>query len=421
MKEPLHGNSVLLAVLKANESRSPKRVRLKLKRMAEDSFSFFRGACPLFASAWAEFEPPDPGPEFLICGDLHLENFGAYRDDDGEFLFDVNDFDEALVAPCSIDPVRCATSILLAAELWGLSPLQANGMVLAYLDEYRVAVTTQVHPRLIDEASPRTSRGPVWDILGKTALGDQAAFLDRHTERLKDGTRRILRIKRKHPELSRKRFDEIEAAVNAYGKAQGEPGTYQLLDATGRIAGIGSLGLERYLILIAGGRSAETNRLLDIKEARPSAWIGHEGRSCSPPGSSEAARVVHAQRVLQAKPTAGLDVFPLDGGEYRLREMIPEENRSSLDRLQRKPGKLRQAIMTAGRLAGLSHLRGAQVNEGRDDRPALSAWATGPALDSVLAAAARHAEAARAAHKQFVAELKAPRSLPDEYRDRVET
>ena len=53
----------------------------------------------------AEHAPLDLGPAILQCGDLHLENFGAYQTDDGEFRFDINDFDEALVAPCSLDLV----------------------------------------------------------------------------------------------------------------------------------------------------------------------------------------------------------------------------------------------------------------------------------------------------------------------------
>src|SRR3954453_17234746 len=129
--------SALVSVLKFNEGRKPRLVRWKLKQMARDAFAFFRGSAHLYADAWPDLRPPDEGPEIALCGDLHLENFGAYRDDEGELLYDINDFDEALVAPCSLDLVRCATSILLAAELWRLTPLQASGMVLRYLDRYR--------------------------------------------------------------------------------------------------------------------------------------------------------------------------------------------------------------------------------------------------------------------------------------------
>ncbi len=156
MPEPLGGDSVLLELLQDVEGSDPKLIRLKLKRMASCAFSFFRGSCPRFARDWNDLQPPAPGPELLVCGDLHLENFGAYRDDDGDFLFDLNDFDEAVIAPCAVDPVRCATSVLLAAELWGLSPLVANGLVLAYLDQYQSTVTTPLNAAR-PAAAPRLS------------------------------------------------------------------------------------------------------------------------------------------------------------------------------------------------------------------------------------------------------------------------
>ena len=45
-------------------------------------------------------------------------------------------------------------------------------------------------------------------------------------------------------------------------------------------------------------------QLLDVKEEEPSVWLPFDGTSAVAPGGSEAARVVHAQRTLQAKPTA---------------------------------------------------------------------------------------------------------------------
>ncbi|MBV8556324.1 MAG: DUF2252 family protein, partial [Planctomycetaceae bacterium] len=77
-------------ILRYNRDRKPRLVRLKLQRMDQDAFAFFRGTDHLFARAWPELRPPDVGPSILICGDLHLENFGAYRTDDGEFLYDIN-------------------------------------------------------------------------------------------------------------------------------------------------------------------------------------------------------------------------------------------------------------------------------------------------------------------------------------------
>src|SRR5262249_2451490 len=189
----------------------------KLKRMAQDPFAFFRGADHLYAEAWPGLRPPDAGPAIAICGDLHLENFGAYRDDDGEFFYDITDFDEAAAAPCSPALVRWATSILRAGELWRLTPLQASGMVLTFLDRYRATLNSAgPHPTL-DARAPRLARGPVWDILGKFALADQAELLEQHTERTRHGARRIIRSKNRHPALKSEHEDAIRDALQAYG------------------------------------------------------------------------------------------------------------------------------------------------------------------------------------------------------------
>jgi uncharacterized protein (DUF2252 family) len=412
--------SVLLAVLRFNEGRKPSRVRLKLKRMASDPFAFFRGADHLYADAWPGLKPPDAGPAIPLCGDLHLENFGAYRDDHGEFLYDITDFDEAVVAPCSVDLVRCATSILLAGEIWRLTPLQASGMVLTFLDKYRATVTGagSVPHAEVDPRAPKLARGPIWDLLGKFAVADQAELLDQHAERLRDGTRRILRSKTRHPAIRTSRGEAIRDAVEAYGAATGRADVFKTLDVTGRVAGIGSLGLKRYTILVAGGGTPKTNRLFDLKECRPSSLAACASQRWPFADDTDAARVVQAQRMLQACPTAGLDVLKVGDTAYRFREMIPEENRTSLERFNKKPQKLAQAIEQAGLLTALAHLRGAKALPEPVPVEALSQWAAGPALDSVLAAAARFAEHTRKAHQQFCSELRSPRFLPQPLRKR---
>jgi uncharacterized protein (DUF2252 family) len=191
-----------------------------------------------------------------------------------------------------------------------------------------------------------------------------------------------------------------------------------VLDVTGRIAGVGSLGVRRYTVLVSGGGTPEKNRLFDLKECLPSSLGSCASRPWPFPDESDAARVVRAQRMLQASPTAGLDVVKVGTTQVRLREMIPEENRSSLDRFNKKPAKLRLAVEEAGLLTALSHLRGAEAFSQEGGIHELARWATGPALDSVLAAGVRFADHSRADHRQFRAELRSPASLPAAMRRR---
>jgi uncharacterized protein (DUF2252 family) len=387
--------TVVEEILRSNADRKWKLVRLKLARMDDGPFAFFRGTNHLFARAWAEVRPPDVGPSILICGDLHLENFGAYETEEGDFRFDINDFDDALVGPCSLDLVRCSTSILLAAEEWQLTPVTASGMVLAFLDQYRAAVI-QGKP---GEIAPRSGEGPIWELLGATALGTRAERLERYTKLSRDGTRKIRWRRGRQPLISAARAAVLREAVERYGETIGKAKVYRVHDVRGRIAGVGSLGLRRYTVLIEGGGSPERNRLLDVKEERPPALL-----ACTPEpqpdfGGTEAQRIVEAQRRLQAKPCAGLDVLDVATETMRMREMVPDEDHSSLERLREKPSKLRAAVEVAGRITAWSHLRGATI--AADRATELIAWASGSALDAVLVSAVRFADRARADYREF--------------------
>jgi len=397
MSQAQAADTVLDEILSYNHDRKRALVKLKLERMNENAFAFFRGTNNLFARDWAELKPKEVGPAILICGDLHLENFGSYRTDTGDFLYDINDFDEALVAPCGIDLVRCATSILLVAQLWRLTPVQAMRTVLAFLDEYRTTISQPERDSDVKEMSLRTGKGPIRKLLGACATGDQAQLLRNHTRRTKSGGRRIRLIAGRQGPISEKRAEFIRAAVESYGDGKGASQFYEVLDVAGRIAGIGSLGLRRYIVLVRG---EVENRLLDIKEECPSALLACPDCHKQPPCGSEAERVVEAQRSLQARPTAHLDVVAVGGQSFRMRELIAVENRSRLDRLRKRPAKLRRAVEIAGRLTAWAHERGCRI-VGNEKLRTLRRWAEGPSLDAVLSAAVRFAERTRREYVAF--------------------
>ena len=53
-------------------------------------------------------------PKVLGVGDLHIENFGTWRDGEGRLSWGVNDFDEACFLPYTNDLIRLATSAYFA-------------------------------------------------------------------------------------------------------------------------------------------------------------------------------------------------------------------------------------------------------------------------------------------------------------------
>jgi hypothetical protein len=88
------------------------------KKMTESAFSFLRATYFRWARKIGSWCPElMDAPAVLAVGDLHLENFGTWRDADGRLVWGVNDFDEAATMPYTLDLVRLVTSILLAPRL----------------------------------------------------------------------------------------------------------------------------------------------------------------------------------------------------------------------------------------------------------------------------------------------------------------
>ena len=92
-----------------------KDVDYKHHRMKKSAFMFLRATYFRWAKKIGTLCPElMDAPQVLSVGDLHLGNFGTWRDADGRLVWGVNDFDEAAVMPYPLDLVRLAASIRLA-------------------------------------------------------------------------------------------------------------------------------------------------------------------------------------------------------------------------------------------------------------------------------------------------------------------
>src|SRR5215471_560685 len=88
---------------------------LKHQHMAEAVFPFLRATFYRWTQLWPLVCPDlAKAPEVLIVGDLHVENFGTWRDTEGRLVWGVNDFDEAWPGAYAVDLVRLVTSAYLA-------------------------------------------------------------------------------------------------------------------------------------------------------------------------------------------------------------------------------------------------------------------------------------------------------------------
>src|SRR6266566_9503714 len=101
--------------------------------MAEAEFPFFRATFYRWLQLWPELcGHLAKAPAVLGIGDLHVENFGTWRDIEGRLIWGINDFDEATSLPYTCDLVRLATSayLAIAADHPRISKVHASRAIL---------------------------------------------------------------------------------------------------------------------------------------------------------------------------------------------------------------------------------------------------------------------------------------------------
>ena len=342
--------------------RNPDRIQLKYSKMGVDAFSFFRGTCHLFYEDLPQTGIFQSAPPVWICGDLHLQNFGSFKGNENLDLrktdrklvyFDINDFDESALAPCSWDLARFVVS-LLVADL-GLNELESIELSQAFIQTYAQALTTGKAFTIHRE----TAQGMVKDLLQTLKHRKRKQFIK---ERLDRKLRALKRVPNKILNVAPQDLHRIHTLVSDWGNRQPNPDFFKVLDIAQRIAGTGSLGLERYLILIQGKGYPHNSYLLDLKAARSSCLLPYLP-TLQPLWTSEAGRIVEVQSRIQESPPAMLNVLTdsndSPGNSYVLRELQPTADKLDLDTLARSPKQLKKLIETLANVVAWGHLRSA--------------------------------------------------------------
>jgi hypothetical protein len=119
----------------------------KHEKMRDNPFSFLRATYWRWAETVLEICPDLAGATRVVAvGDIHLENYGTWRDVDGRLVWGVSDFDEAAEMPFALDLVRLATSALVADKIQAVS---VDDICAAILAGYREGLT-KPQPLVLD-------------------------------------------------------------------------------------------------------------------------------------------------------------------------------------------------------------------------------------------------------------------------------
>ena len=347
-------NEVVAAIRAHDDGRDPVRLAMRYHAMRSSPFAFLRATCPLYYAHAQERALLPDAPIGWLCGDLHLENFGSFRGANGLAYFDLNDFDEAVLAPGTWDILRLATSIMIwAKERHGTAANRRAHGKLA-VDAFTEALRGG-RARWVERV---TAEGPVRKLLRQVAERTRRLLLtERTVRRGGSGVRRLLLDPAHTLPVTREEREQVTRCLTRFGAGRAEPRFFHVVDVARRVAGLGSLGLPRWVVLVEGKGPPNGHRLLDVKAARPSS-VAAVLATPQPEWRTDAARIVDVQHWLQAETPALLSPVTMGKQAYLLQQLQPEKDRLRLGHLNRNPEQIASVLHTMGHLAAWSLLRG---------------------------------------------------------------
>ena len=277
-------------------------LRLKHDRMVESEFSFFRATFYRWLQLWQEVcADLQRVPHLLSVGDLHVENFGTWRDTDGRLVWGVNDFDEACIYPYTMDLVRLATSALLAARESRLT-MKPKDSAESILTDYQRGMEQGGRPFVLGEEHG-------WlRAIAESKLRDPVVFWQKMDA--------LPLVRGTTPESAREAVEHLlpERGIQ-----------YRLVR---RVAGLGSLGRVR-LVAIADWKGGRVAR--EAKALAPSA--SHWADPSAPP---EILYGVILRRAIRCP-----DPYVQLRGHWIVRRLSPHCSRIELEALGTARGELR--------------------------------------------------------------------------------
>jgi hypothetical protein len=308
-----------------------KDLAYKHKQMTNDrhAFPFFRATFYRWAQLWPEVCPDlAAAPAVLAVGDLHVENFGTWRDADGRLVWGVNDFDEAARLSYANDLVRLAVSVALVGRT-GTRHLRIDAaracrhLLLGYADQLTRWAQDEARPFVLEEHNRHLRRLAMSEARNPVTFWAKLGRLLRRKEATVPGAARAI-IRKMLPEA------DLPCALRRRRKA-----------------GLGSLGKPRFVGLATwrGGLVAR-----EAKALTPSACAWAEG-------SGDAT--THYRAIVEGAVRCP-DPFLHVGGGWLVRRLAPHCSRINLDHLAgvKDVGRLLRAM---GRETANVHLGSADA------------------------------------------------------------
>lgn len=379
----------------------PEMLRLKYEAMTDNPFRYYRGTCRLFYDDLSKVKGFPKSPRAWICGDLHLENFGSYRGNNNLVYFDLNDFDEAVLAPAAWEIVRMVASIFIAFDALDLGDKKALKMGQLFLKTYADTLTKGKATSI----EPRTAKGIICNFLKEAGQSDQKDILEKRT--IKKEKEYVLSLAdERHFKIDKQLRKALEEHVTTWVKTSSDgPYNYKVKSTVFRMAGTGSIGVKRYLFLLKSTNTKNKYLLLDMKQARPSAPQQYLTLTKQPPWESEAARVISVQQRMQYVPPSLLSCTEFEGDSYIIQELQPVKDSIKFKQLNHYRD-MYQVINDMAALTASAQLRSGGIQGSANIDELMAFGSNTDWQQPLLAYAIAYAEKIKSDYRCFVRDFK---------------
>lgn len=385
---------VYQSVMQFNQNRDARFLPTKYKLMASSAFRFFRGSCHLFYQDLVQNQTWEDKTQIWICGDLHLENFGSYKSDHDVIYFDLNDFDEAVLAHPSWDVSRFICSIFLEGKELNLAESFVQNSIelvlTAYIEALQAGKAYAVEKESIDGIIKKyikavSERDPIEFLNSKSVLSgknQRTLFIDNKKffaledqalrQDLINNFQNCLNAANKQ-QVDKQQVDKQQVDKQQVDKQQIDK--YQVLDVAIRVAGTGSIGLNRYVFLLFD-QILQDYSFFDVKQAQPSSLtLTPYLQNLQPKWQNQAERIQTIQNYMQYIVPAHLSSFSFHNEMYIVKQLQPEQDKIAFKDYIDKPHKIVEAWQSMARLIASAQIRSAG-RKGSDNIDALIRFAT---------------------------------------------
>ena len=333
-----------------NSNRDPKKVLLKYATMKLDAFRFFRGTCHLFYEDLYKKNALPKSPHVWMCGDLHIENFGSFKGSDRLVYFDLNDFDEAILSPAAWEVSRLLCSVVVAARTAAYSKVHIQKLTTSLLKGY--AFRLQQGKGMTVETA--TGNGLIKTLLEKVETRKESKLLKQRTSKAYGYSRlQIDNLKSFAIHSSTKK--EVLNAVKQLLKSKTSNRKWKALDAVYRVAGTGSIGIERYAVLVQDVITSK-KLILDVKEAMNSSLQDYTGIH-QPKWKNNGDRIVQIQTRMQFVCPSWLDTLCIKTKWFVIKEIQPVADGIEFISFKEEMDKQEKLLYTLGQLTASAQLR----------------------------------------------------------------